>query len=313
MNKLIKHVKILYEFGISVFFFGLARKILNKVKLNSQYIDDKYYNSIVFKLKKKFGYIISKYKNTTPINYIDKNCKVWIFWWQGEESLPELNRMTINSVKKNLSNHELIILTKDNVKDYCTLPDEIFDKLENGLLSITNFSDVLRFNLLANHGGIWIDSTLLMTNHIDENLYNYSFYTIKHNKFANTHICRGKWSTFFMGASINNQLMQFVNEMLLSYCDKYDYFVTYLLIDCILNIAYDENTSFREIIDNVPINNENVFSLEKRLNVYNQPNELLDKLMKENNFFKLTYKNIHFKNMNNQVTVYGVLCKKYLK
>lgn len=53
------------------------------------------------------------------------------------------------------------IVTLDNYKDFIDLPSYIEEKFKKGIISYTQLSDILRFTLLATHGGIWIDSTYL--------------------------------------------------------------------------------------------------------------------------------------------------------
>ena len=53
-------------------------------------------------------------------------------------------------------------ITEKNYKDYVNMPDYIIRKQQSGEIDLTHFSDILRMMLLARHGGIWMDSTLLI-------------------------------------------------------------------------------------------------------------------------------------------------------
>jgi hypothetical protein len=55
-----------------------------------------------------------------------------------------------------------------NIGDYADLPGVIFDRLDSGRLWRANFADILRLNLLKNHGGIWADATDYFTAPIPE-------------------------------------------------------------------------------------------------------------------------------------------------
>jgi hypothetical protein len=90
---------------------------------------------------------------------------IWQYWGQGydTESMPEIVRICLNSVDCNKGNYEIIRLSDANVKEYIDFPEEIFNKVRNGLMSRTFFSDLLRVSLLSIYGGVWLDATILLT------------------------------------------------------------------------------------------------------------------------------------------------------
>ena len=49
---------------------------------------------------------------------------------------------------------------------YVDIPDYILQKYRAGKMTRTHFSDILRLHLLSRYGGVWIDSTILMTEHL---------------------------------------------------------------------------------------------------------------------------------------------------
>lgn len=51
-------------------------------------------------------------------------------WWQGYNNAPNLVKACINSVKINNKNHNVIIITQENFKDYVMLPNFILKKLK---------------------------------------------------------------------------------------------------------------------------------------------------------------------------------------
>ena len=92
---------------------------------------------------------------------------VWVFWWQGLESAPARVKACVDSIKRNAANRDVIVITKDNVSKYTDLPDYVFRKLAEGKITLTHFSDILRFNLLKLHGGLWMDATLYAVRPLD--------------------------------------------------------------------------------------------------------------------------------------------------
>ena len=112
-------------------------------------------------LESQYRDVINKYKNLEDNSeYISDISYIWVFWWQGMESMPPLIKACINNLKKKSGNRKVILLTKDNYSNYVNIPVNILNKVKKGQLTYTFFSDILRFNLLSKHGGIWIDATL---------------------------------------------------------------------------------------------------------------------------------------------------------
>ena len=48
----------------------------------------------------------------------DRNIYVWVFWWQGEDQMPELVKKCYQSLKRQLYDKKIVLITKDNINDY---------------------------------------------------------------------------------------------------------------------------------------------------------------------------------------------------
>lgn len=222
-------------------------------------------------------------------NKIERNSPIWIFWWQGIEKAPEVVRICTNSVKKHAGDHRIIIVSEDNYTRYAEIPDYIIKRLKNGQITLTHFSDILRVELLYKHGGIWMDATLWLTGDIPEDIYRLPFYTIKHDKYSDWHVCRGKWSTFFFCAGKYNPLMRFCRDFLYTYWKTENSLICYLIIDVAICLAYDNYIWANKMIEDVDANNEAVFDLQSHMN---QPYEedLLHEWCKNTFAHKVSYK-----------------------
>lgn len=89
--------------------------------------------------------------------------KIWGFWDNGE--LPPIVKICIESWRKYNPDHEIIILTNTNIKDY--LPDVDFSKIKF-IEKPQRRSDFIRLFLLEKYGGFWIDASTLMTGSLDK-------------------------------------------------------------------------------------------------------------------------------------------------
>lgn len=108
---------------------------------------------------------IEKYTFAPLRQFPDNKKIIWQYWGQGldEDSLPGVVRICFASVDKYKGEYEVVRLCDDTVKDYLQFPAFVWEKKENGQLSRTFFSDLLRLALLNTYGGVWLDATILLT------------------------------------------------------------------------------------------------------------------------------------------------------
>lgn len=96
---------------------------------------------------------------------------IWICWLQGMENAPELVKRCYASVKRNMPDKEIIVITKENMDQYVNFPDHILKKWKRGLITDTKMSDFLRMELLIRYGGLWMDSTIFLSGPIPDWVY----------------------------------------------------------------------------------------------------------------------------------------------
>lgn len=89
-----------------------------------------------------------------------ENKLVWQLWLQGYESSPPLIKTCFESVDRNFQDYKINRLTFESISDYLDLPAHLYDKYNSNKISPAHFSDLVRANLLAEHGGTWIDATV---------------------------------------------------------------------------------------------------------------------------------------------------------
>lgn len=258
-----------------------------------------YHNSIIKILSYEMQHVIEKYRNygfnnvNNITKYVNDNQPVWVFWYQGYEKMPEVVRECYLSIKEKLGDngkHNVHLLMKDNINDYIQIPDYIIEKLNNGLISITHFSDVLRVSLLEKYGGCWIDATCFIAYTPDDDIWNYDFYSQKYELGKANFFNEGKWATFFLMGKPYNLIFSYLKDFLYEYWKKNNLVIDYFLTDYALNIAYKEISIIKELIDEVPPNNSQVMMICEKWDYC-----ITDKEFKaqtsDNWLFKLTWKN----------------------
>lgn len=172
------------------------------------------------------------------------NNTIWLFWWQGEEKMPKLSKECYQSICQNRGHYHIILITKFNINQYAKLPNYIYEKLDNGQITYTHFSDILRFNLLSNYGGLWIDLTCLVTGSLDKiDVHSELFTTSDYTTKDNFNISRGRWTGFLMGGPSNLLIFKFMNKFFSNYWKNNTQLLDYFLIDYALDYAFEHNLS----------------------------------------------------------------------
>ncbi len=108
------------------------------------------------------------YYNTNK-NY-NRVPKIMWTYWDNEDKIPKVVRMCMESWKKWNPDYEVILLTKKNYLDYANIPYEITSH-KNFNDNPARFSDLVRINVLADYGGVWVDSSILLKDSIDKWLF----------------------------------------------------------------------------------------------------------------------------------------------
>ena len=256
-------------------------------------------------LQEKYSALIKKHSQAV-IN--EETCppvqeyQIYFCWLQGEENLPPLVRCCYNSFKKHAGRYKVVFIDEKNFSNYVDIAPHIIDKFRAGKISRTHFSDVLRVNLLERHGGLWLDSTILVTEPLENhkefweaNYFTQKFYHDKSplNPFVKSfgcYISYARWAGFIQGTAIlHNPFFVFEKEFYEEYWRDFDKPVVYDFMDIITDLAYENIACVRAEFDAVPINNTKVWFLLGHLN---KPYETypLEKISSDTFLHKLSWK-----------------------
>lgn len=237
---------------------------------------------------------------------------IWCCWWQGVESMPEIVKMCHTRLKQVIPEEkaELHIITLENYKDYVDIPEHIVEKFDNGIVTMTTMSDVLRFCLLERYGGYWLDATVFFTGDIPEEYFTRDFYCQRMTnkpELVAREACKCNWCGFSMHGEKGNIIFSYMVDAFSHWWSKYDTIIDYVLIDYMLMTGYRHIPEITSIIDTVENNNEDIFEMYKSLNEpYSE--ELLRRFTDKNVMHKLTYKMDLIKTTDDgKLTLYGYL------
>lgn len=187
---------------------------------------------------------------------------IWICWFQGLESAPELVKRCIASVQNNAPDAQVIILTDENIPDYLALPEHIKTKYQAGLISKAQYSDIVRCSLLYQYGGIWMDATVFLTRPVPESFYQRTFSSLRFDVAENA-LSQGYWTAYFLAAQKGNALVKLVRDILYRYWQHHDALIEYFLIDYSFLYARERYPQFRQIMDVQPVTGNNRFLIRQ--------------------------------------------------
>jgi hypothetical protein len=232
-------------------------------------------------LNKNTKYIL----NGKPIK--DLNPCIWTCWLQGYENAPPIVKSCINSMRKYSNGYNVVIITDDNLSDYVSMPDFIIKKYKAGIISATQFSDLLRTLLLINYGGIWLDATVLLTKKIPQILLDSDLFvfqsSILHSEYQ-------PCSSWFIIAKRNNPVLLNVFEIMASYWKDNSILINYFLFHVTVQFVITYDSEAKKLWEKIFYkNNSDPHFLQKKL--FDEFDQTMKDYIWDMSFaHKLTYK-----------------------
>ncbi|MGX7074335.1 capsular polysaccharide synthesis protein [Falseniella ignava] len=266
---------------------GFSKKSLEIVRLNNS-------NVVLSRLRRKYRKTIKKleiekqYLRSYNQQHRDASNKIWICWFQGLDAAPHVVQECIASVREYLADREVIVLTDKNYHQYVTFPDHIKEKIDQGIISKTHLSDLLRLELLTKYGGTWIDGTVFCSSSdipvymLDSDLF--LFQNLKPGLDGQA-LAISTW--FMTAAKLHHPLLELTKDLLYLYWEKNNTMVDYFLIHHFFQLSIEEFPEYWSKV--VPFNNSTPHILQLRL-FEEFDEEMYDYILEQTPFHKLTYK-----------------------
>ena len=292
--------KVLFFALLQTLLQGIDKKSLEITRLSVE-------NRIYKRLKKKNTQFIQKQHYTQDLEHIHSKI-IWTAWMQGEENAPDLVKKCLKSMRDNIKDREIIVITEQNYSDYVSFPDYIIDKYKQGKITKTHFSDLLRIELLCKYGGTWLDSTVFVTEllkhhtfYLDSNLF--LFQTLKPGVDGHC----SSISSWMITSCSNNNILLLTKNLLYNYWKSNDFLIDYFLLHYFFQMSLE--TYAEEWKNVVPISNEIPHILLLRLNEeYNE--EIWNNTKYITPFHKLSYK-IDESIFNDNTNYFSKILKDY--
>ena len=273
--------------------FGLFIPVSNLMLLYGRRIlPERFLDRIFLKRNKHIECIIDKVSKTQIVSVHSEKPEgkspIWFFWMQGVDAMPKIPALCLKYLHKNANGHSIVVLDRHNIREYANIPDYIFSLLESGSMTRTHFSDILRLALLSEHGGFWVDATMLVVKPLPETIFSEPLFTIK-NWPQGLYVSECRWTGFCLASWKGNVLTSNAYQMLIDYWKNTDVQVDYFIIDYIFDILYNKSEDVMEAIDKVPYSNERLHDLAPILcNKFDK--DAFSELTADTYMFKLSWK-----------------------
>ncbi len=224
---------------------------------------------------------------------------VWCLWYQGIENAPAIVRHCVSRAERYAGEmgYQFVLLDRESMKKYVEIPQPIWDKWESGKITDANFSDVCRVALLAQYGGIWLDSTVLLTGKIDPEILDADVFFFQASFMDMTVTKISSW--FICAKSAGNRFLFSLRDSLINYWEARDTVEDKFLCHMIV-AALSETEELREEFEKIPFFSNTHPSLMGMC--LNDPydEKKIRHILKCSSVHKLTYKNLD-ESMENSV------------
>ena len=241
-------------------------------------------------LEKALEPIWKQYENDTDLGQYEPNAPVWVCWWTGEETAPALVKRCLRSIRENANGHPVHMITRDNYAEYLDIPDYILQKVDNGTMCVANFSDYLRFSLLAKYGGWWLDATIFCSQELPEEIFKMPLFTCKGRTGPVDYYSDYRWTSFCFGGHRGNVALRFLQAAFDEYWKQHELAIDYLLVDYLICLAYRKNPTAHRLLDELPENNLHRDDLQAAMNEA-FPQERWDEVVRpETVLYKLSWR-----------------------
>ena len=184
---------------------------------------------------------------------------IWTMWQQGEAQMPETVRASMKTIKDFAERNgcEFILLTNENLVDFIDIPTDIIEKYKRKELTAAHYSDIIRFSLLYQYGGIWMDATLFVSPYATVDMFKGDFFSLNHPPIHADEIERAigdfKWSSFFLAGKKEKSYFKHIRDLYIYFIRKYPVFIHYLMLDYFILSEYKLNDEFKDLVDELPV------------------------------------------------------------
>jgi len=214
---------------------------------------------------------------------------IWICWLQGMDTAPKTVQLCYESVQRWAKGFDIRLLTAENMLQYVSLPNDIINKYQSGRIPFAQFSDILRVSLLAEHGGIWMDATVMMTGEMPKYVTEGDLFMYRESWLQSSRSLASNW---FLASTQGHPIMRNMQQLLIAYWQHEHYLRDYFIFHILLYILVRNNAQCKQLFNRMHyVSNADVHAMQFR--AANEPySELLKQdILQNSTIHKLSHKN----------------------
>ena len=176
---------------------------------------------------------------------------IWQFWDNpAGQKTPDIVTACMKSAEKHRGDFRLKVLNLETIGKYSDLPGFVHDRLKDGRMRFAHFSDLLRLNLLKNHGGVWMDPTCLMFAEIPKYITEQEFFVFLTDRM--THFPYSFMQNFFIRAQKGAFLADIWYRMCIEYWKNESTEIEYFQHQLMFKALVENNETARALFEKMP-------------------------------------------------------------
>lgn len=203
--------------------------------------------------------LIDRYQHQIVTQEHQSNEIIWMCWMQGADNAPDFVRRIIANVRAHAGSRQVIVLSEQSIPQYCQLPVYIMDKYHKGVITPQQLTDIIRADLLARRGGLWIDATVLICQDIPQYVFELPFFSVKDidNNYPSSRLVVDgtKWESYLIASQPHSITAMFLRDALFEYWKNMDTIIDYFLVFYLAKMAREQIPAAALEYDSIPGNN----------------------------------------------------------
>lgn len=262
------YFKKMIAFGPQYFFhvagFKIYKGLYKKSIISKKFLVNEI-NRYQRYIYKKTEYLISPILDEYSTNRQDEKHEfsqiVWVMWMQGLEDAPEIVKLCVNSIKNNSGYSDVRVLTDSNIETFVDIPVSISEGVNDGRISRALYSDYIRFKVLSQYGGVWLDSTCYCSGPLPKDTEQLEWTSAKgiedfeYNGFPSKQFPYiDQWVSYYLSSTKGSLFSKVVCDSLEYYINAgfplIDYFVVFYIAKIVRERIPQVKIEFGEIKDN---------------------------------------------------------------
>lgn len=241
------------QLAVTKLLTSISPKSIEKIGVQPRHLYQ-YSSELTYRqLNRKFEDYIKQWNSeeetAEPFAY-DSKIPAWTCWLQGQKKMPSFIRELVEIQSMHLNSYQHTLISIDNIDSYLELPGIFYDQYNTGAISPTHFTDIIRAALLMEHGGLWLDATLLLAQDMPRTPIEQPYYFIKKLNTAFPESYKypevNFWEGYFIGGQRHSLFYRFMYNFFYEYWSREPRLVHYLLINQVARIGIEHIEELRQ-------------------------------------------------------------------